>query len=236
MATDGMIKTRKRVQQAVEQAEAEQRRQMMLKRIEMASTGLKAFRDHKPVEAARNFQMYLRIMEDWKGASEGGLNPSLFDVKKEQAELLLISGIYWDLVKLYDRTKSDKKHKEFLHYLEKYILFSKGMPFQALCAETLRKYLAVEKPRHKEDFKNAYRIIAVSKCFVATALADVTHVDTMPRLRSFRDEVLMRSRAGRVAVRAYYRFGPLSADVVANLPEPLRVLMAKALDRFARRI
>ncbi|MCM2279120.1 MAG: hypothetical protein NDJ89_13675 [Oligoflexia bacterium] len=234
MSRDALAKTRKKVQQAVEAAEAEYRRQLQVKRIELASAGLRAYQQRRHAEAARNFHTYLRILEDWKGCGEGGLTPSLFDPKKEAAELLLISGVYWDLVKLYDRTKSIQKQNDFLHYLEKYILFSRGMPFQGLCAETLRKYLAIEKPRHREDFKNAYKMIAVNKCFIATALCDLTDVETVPRLRALRDDTLARTSLGRWLTRTYYRVGPPAAFVVERLPERARALLARGLDRLAR--
>ncbi|MCM2322238.1 MAG: hypothetical protein NDJ90_03145 [Oligoflexia bacterium] len=234
MAKDGLAKTRRKVQQAVEQAEAEYRRQLQVKRIELAAAGLRAYQQRRHGDAVKNFHTYLGILEDWKGCGEGGLTPSLFDSKKEAPELLLISGIYWDLVKLYDRTKSIQKQNDFLHYLEKYILFSKGMPYQGLCAETLRKYIAVEKPVHKEDFKNAYKMIAVNKCFIATALCDVTDVETVPRLRAFRDGTLASSRTGRFVIRAYYWSGPLLARAVERLPSGSRAGLGCALDGLAR--
>lgn len=234
MARDeGLSRTRRKVQQAVEQAEAEYRRQMLIKRIELASSGLKAFATGKHAEAVKNFKTYLHILEDWKGVGPGGLTPGLFDVQKDAAELLLMSGVYWDLVKLYDRTKSAEKQAEFLGYLEKYILFSKGMPFQALCAETLRKYLATEKPRHRDDFKNAYKMIAVHKCFVATALFDVTDPETIEFLRLFRDEKLSHSPVGRKFIDLYYRHGPRLAELTNRAPRPVRAALGRSLDLMA---
>lgn len=232
---EGIVRTRRKVQQAVEQAEAEHRRQLLRKRIQLANDGIRAVAAKKPIEAVRAFQTYIRILEDWKGVSEGGLTPSHFDAKKEAAELLLISGVYWDLVKLFDRTSSAGKQKEFLHYMEKYILFSRGMPFQALCSETLRKHISLGNPKHKDEFKHAYKLIAVTRCFVATALCDVTHVDTAPALREFRDEVLSRSALGRVFIQLYYRVGPALADFSEAWPRPLRVSAGRLLDLSARR-
>ena len=99
----------------------------------------------------------------------------------------MISGIYWDLVKLYDRTRSPQKKKEFRHYFQKYLLFSKGMPFQPLCAESIRKYISSDKPVHRGEFASAYRVLSPSRCFIATSLIDVTSTDTLPRLRELRD-------------------------------------------------
>jgi len=234
MASDEFSYARKRVQEAMERAEAEHKRLLQLKRMDLASQGLKAFHLGKPTEAATKLQTYLRIVEDWKGVPEGGLNPSLFDLKRDAAELLLISGVLWILVRLYDTTRSDPRRQDFVHYLEKYIVFSKGMTYQRLCAETLRKYIAVGKPRHKEELKNAYKVLAVSKCFIATELVDVTDVDTLPRLRVFRDRVLRRSKSGRAFTAWYYRNGPWMARVMAHMPHLVRRTVGIVLDRIAK--
>lgn len=208
---------------------------MLRRRIELAQGGVRALEAKKIPEAVKSFRSYLRILEDWKSVPEGGLTPSLFDVKADVAELLLISGVYWDLTKMYDRTKSADKQREFRHYLEKYIMFSRGMPFQHVCLETMRKYIANDKPVHKPEFKNAYKILGgTSTCFVATALLDVCEADTLPRLRGYRDERLSRTKSGRAFIRWYYRNGPMLAAVTDRLPETIRRGLGRLLDRFAR--
>jgi hypothetical protein len=228
-----MKRTRRRIQNQIEHQEEEHRRQLLRRRIELAHAGVRAFQMRRMGEAVKNFHTYIRILEDWKGCREGGLSPSLFDIQKDVAELLLISGVYWDLVKLYDRTKSVEKHKEFRHYMEKYILFSKGMPFQGLCGETLRKYISNEKPVHREEFKNAYKFITGSQCFVATSLIDHLGAETLPKLREFRDGPLARTSAGRGFTRWYYRSGPGLAAFVDRWPEAARRGAARMLDLMA---
>jgi hypothetical protein len=225
---------RKKVQNAIELAEEQHKRELLRKRIELANEGVRAYQMRKPGEAVKKFLTYIKILEDWKGCGDGGLNPSHFDKKADMAEMLLISGIYWDLVKLYDRTKSPQKHKDFLRYVEKYVLFSRGMPYQALCAETLRRYISNDKPLHRDDFKSAYRIMTGGKsCFVATALADVCEPATLPRLRRFRDEQLEPSRAGRAFTAAYYACGPSLAGLTDHLPQAARRALGRVLDRVA---
>jgi hypothetical protein len=150
------------------------------------------------------------------------------------AELLLISGVYWDLAKLFDRTKSPQRQADFKHYLEKYILFSKGQPFQHVCLETLRKYIANDKPVHTAEFKHAYKIMGGSSyCFVATSLADVCDERTLGRLRHFRDARLKRHAAGRGFVAWYYRSGPAMAAWADRQPRWLRRAMGLGLDWLA---
>lgn len=231
----GITRARRNAELQMEYNEKMHRLAMLRRRIELAQAGVRAFETKKFPEAVKNFHSYLRILEDWKSVPEGKLTPSHFEVKADVAELLLISGVYWDLTKLYDRTKSVDKQREFKHYLEKYIMFSRGMPFQHVCLETMRKYINNDKPIHKAEFKNAYKLLGgTSLCFVATSLMDVCEPDTMPRLRQFRDERLYSSPWGRAFIRWYYRNGPKLAAAVDRAPQGVRRGMGRGLDWFSR--
>jgi hypothetical protein len=230
-----VTRARRNAELQMEYNEKMHRLAMLRRRIELAQSGVRAYQARKIPEAVRAFHSYLRILEDWKSVPEGKLTPGHFDVKTDVAELLLISGVYWDLAKLYDRTQSPDKQREFKHYLEKYILFSRGMPFQHVCLETMRKYINNDKPLHKAEFKNAYKMLGGdSSCFVATSLMDVCEERTPARLRRFRDERLVASRSGRAFVRWYYRNGPRLATAADLSPEPLRRALGRALDQLAR--
>ena len=225
---------RSKIQRSIEVAKEEQRRELLRRRIELARSGLKSY-DHKQYgEAVRAFITYIRILEDWKGVPPGGLQPKNFDLKKDVAELLLINSVYWHLVKLYDQMKTQSTGSEFSHYIEKYILFTKGMPFQPLAAETLRKYQRSRGVNHPADLKNAYQLITGSRCFVATSLVDLGDEATVPTLRVFRDRVLRRTRPGRAFVRRYYRCGPVLAARLDQAPRWVRRVVSFALDVFAR--
>lgn len=225
---------RSRIQESIEKAEEERKQELFRRRVELARSGVRAYQSRKITEAVTAFHTYLKILEDWKGVPEGGLGPTHFDRKKDLPELLLITGIYWDLAKLYDRTTSPAKNREFKHYLEKFVLFSRGMPYQSVSAETLRKYVGHERPVHREEFRNAHKALGGSDCFVVTALSDVTDRDTLPLLREFRDGVLLKSSIGREFVSWYYRNGPRLARATDRLPEPMRRRLGRALDRLAR--
>lgn len=224
---------RRKVENELKRAEEERRRKLLYKRIEFARLGLVSYQKHKMGEAIKAFQAYIKILEELKGVGEGGLGPSHFDSKKDLSELVMISGIYWDLVKLYDQTKSQEKRKNFSHYLEKYILFSKGTPHQALCAEAIRKYMSGDKPVHRESLKNAYKHLSSNRCFIATELADILSLDTIPTLRNLRDTVLKRNSAGRWLVYHYYRKGIKIAKQLEKSPTFIRKTIGLSLDLFA---
>jgi len=232
-STDYTKRMASNIQASIEQAHQQQRRELFLKRLEIARTGVKKYQEHNIGDAVKAFHSYIHILEDWKGVAENGLSPSQFDRNRDLPELLLVSGVYWDLTKLYDRTRTPKTHREFLMFLQKYIQFSRGMPFQTLSAETLRKYISHGKPVHKKEFQNAYRTLAGSKCFVATSLVDVGAPGTVPRLRRFRDERLLTRPAGRAFVKWYYRSGPRLVARIDRLPTPFRWALAKIIDLVA---
>ena len=226
-------RNKRKVQEQIENAEREHKRKLFAQRIELARNGIRSYDKGRLAESASHLLAYIHILEEWKEIPEGSLSPSHFDRAKDMPELLLISGVYWDLAKMYDRTKSPERYKDFRHYLEKYVLFSKGMPFQGLCAETVRKYIQLGNPTHEKDFQNVYKSISMAKCFVATALVDTTRPETIDRLRSFRDGYLRERDWGRRFIAWYYRKGPRLAERVENWPHGARLTLGRALDRVA---
>jgi len=225
---------RSKIQESIDRAYAEHKHELFKRRIDLARQGVRNFELKRMVEAVKAFETYLTILHDWKGAPEGGLNPSYFDIKKDLPEMLLISGIYWDLAKLFDRTRN--KEREFRHYIEKFIVFTKGMPYQPVASETLRKYIRNDKPVHKDVFKSAYRTLTGSNCFIATSLVDVCDDGTIHALRDYRDSVLLRSLPGCLAVVVYQKVSPPIAWALDRMPEIVRALAGRSLDRVARGI
>jgi hypothetical protein len=216
---------------AAASAEQERRKKLLNQRVNLARTGIQAFHRRDQRTAIKCFLTYLKILEDWKGVEHGGLTPQHFDLSKDVTELLMISGVYWDLCKIYDRVAVE--NQEFHDFMRKYIQFSKGMPFQSVCAESLRKYVSKQRPKHLNEFKAAYKILGTTRCFIATSLVDVMSPETLFPLRSFRDRVLKQTQWGRIFIMWYYGHGPLLADQVDRLPRWLRKTIARCLDAFA---
>ena len=118
---------RDNIQASIEQAEKERKQELFKRRLELAREGIALYEAKNLAEATKKLLQYIRILEDGKRIKPGELHPSQFDRKNDQGELLLISGVYWDLAKLYDRTKSKAREKDLKAYLNKFVLFSKGM-------------------------------------------------------------------------------------------------------------
>lgn len=220
---------RERIQKTVDQAQDQRQRELFRKRLELARSAMGSFARKKPGEAVRSFFTYIKILEEWKKVPEGGLTPSHFDTKTDVPELLLVTGIYWDLAKLFDRTSSPERYKDFLHFLDKYIVFSKGTPYERVAAETLRKYLSHNKPVHVREFKNAYKTLVPSRCFIVAELGPQIRPLHRHGLRRFRDEVLKRSKWGRSLVATYYLRGPGWAARLRNSSPALRGALARMI-------
>ncbi len=225
---------RSQIKQSISDLQARQKTEQFQRRIEIARAGIASYESKRFSEAIQLFNQYLKILGDWKGVKAEDLSPRHFEAKEEQNEKLLITGIFWDLAKLYDRTKNPKNVPRLKQYLGKYVDFSKGADYQALCSETIRKYVVANKPLHKAEFNAALASLMDQKCFVITALADgLTSDEVLPFYR-FRDEVLSRSRMGRGVIGVYYRVGPLFARVLNRSPSSVKTAARKLVRFFAK--
>lgn len=227
---------RQRIEEQMAKAEKERQDRLFQARLNLVREAMVLYHRKKFAEATNKFKSYLKTLEDYKGVSEGELHPKHFDKEKDLTELLMITAVYWDLVKLYDRTKDPVKQKEFSHYMHKYQIFSKGMPFETVTAESLRKYIYNNKPVHKDLFKQAYKNLGGKDCFVVTAVSDYGDPLTIPTLRVFREVVLRKSTFGRAFIGIYNFIGPHLAQLVLNFPHLIRRRLALVFDRLAHRV
>ena len=230
------IRARKKVKAQIEKAERERQLQLFQKRMELARAGAIFFRQGKVKEAVQNYYSYLEILEKTKNIEKGGLQPKHFDNKKDIAELLLLSGVFWDLAKLHDRAKKKEKDDRLVFYLTRFVMFSKGMPFQNISSELVRKYLVNGLPKNRKDFKDAHIQLGGGKCFIATAVEDYCEPTTLPALRIFRDEVLLKSLLGTAFVSIYYQIGPSLARLTLRTPEKFQKWLAKGFNYLAKKL
>ena len=227
------IRARKKVKAEIEKAEREKHLMLFQRRMELARNGATAFREGKIRESLQNYYGYLDVLERSKNIPRGKLDPKYFDQKKDIAELLLLSGVFWDLAKIYDRG-GKKSTDKVLQFLDMFVTFSSGMPFQKISAELVRKFLVNGMPKHRAEFKDTHIRLGGGKCFIATAVEDYCEPQTLPLLRRFRDQYLLKRAWGRGFVRVYYRLGPGLARLVLRTPEGLQKKIAKKLDQVAK--
>jgi hypothetical protein len=123
-----------------------------------------------------------------------------------------------------------KTYEKLKFFLDRFVAFSRGMPFQHVSAELIRKFLVNGNPRHRREFKDAHLKLGGGKCFLATAVEEHLDPSTLPVLRRYRDEVLLQQRAGQIFVKIYYQIGPTLARGMIRLPEGIQKGFAKLVD------
>jgi hypothetical protein len=213
---------RHRLEKQLARQQEDKRKELLKKRIEIAKEGVALYQRGQVIASVRKYSQYLLICEMWKKCGKGGLTPDQFDHKKDLFELVLISGIYWDFSKLYDKSKKGEQRSDLKVYLNKYVAFSKGFPYQPLSKEALRRYINSGKCQHLDEFKLAYKQLGGGKCFIAHALLDEMPFSDLSTLQNFRDLILRRSVNGRKFTAWYYRHSPRVARWIEPAPRWLK--------------
>lgn len=169
-------------------------------------------------KAVEGYSRYLNIMAKYYFIKEEELKPKLFDQKKEIAEILLISQVYWSLAKAYDR--NPKLKAECKRYLDQFVIFSLGYKHQYINSEMIRKFIKKGIAYNPKLFEMAYKRIQVEskKCYIATYCFNENHHVTND-LRKFK-LLLHKYAFGISFINNYYRFSP----PLINFCEKHRVL------------
>ena len=95
----------------------------------------------------------------------------------------------------------------------------------------VRPPVAAQTPSQRAPVPVKEDAAAQPDCFVATVAFGGPDAADVQALRAFRDQTLVRYRAGRLFTTAYYRYGPRLAGIVAR-HAPLRRAAAFTLHRF----
>lgn len=194
------------------------------------------------VEAIKYYLEYLDILASYHDTSEGKLSPNLFDDKQELAEIFLISHVYWDLAKAYDR--SLRLHKESARCLQQFVKFTINFKFQYINSELIKKFLKKKMAHHPKNFEKAYHDIKVNskQCFLATYCFESEHF-VVTALRNFKMKKLNHSRWGTLFIAYYYGISPKlinfcqrhpipSKWIVIAVLRPLLFSLAKVINKF----
>jgi|GEM_PF-5138412 len=219
--------------------EAEKRKQdrqfleELSKRITIAREGRTHIERKNFPAAMASYRRFLSITARSFDVQVEELTPSLFDESRRVAESLIISSIFFDLLKMLDKLDSGSAREERVLYHKLFLRFTKGMPFQHFAAENIRKHLTYSNSLvNKAEFWATYKaIVGKQFCIVASWAFNSESSVEVNRLRRFRDEVLRKNRAGRTFTRAYYRHGQKVAEVLAKTPGA-RAVSRRALSLF----
>ena len=138
MAEDNKPKQESRLT-AVERAEQERREKMWEMRKALLQRGHRAMQVKQYGDAAVSYEKYLRILELVFNVPQGNLTPEVFKEASKTAEMSIVAGVYWDLMRIYDTSQkfSDR---------------------QAAYAKQLSKFAPVT-PLHNDIIKQAQEFI-----------------------------------------------------------------------------
>lgn len=157
-------------------------------------------------KAVEGYCKYLNIISSYYWIKEEELKPQIFDAKRDAAEMLLISQVYWGLAKAYDR--NPKLQGECKRCLDQYAKFSIGFKHQYLNSEMVRKFLKRGIAYNPKLFEMTYKRIQVEskKCYLATYCFGEDDQVTR-HLRTFKTRI-QHTYFGYQFVCYYYRVGP----------------------------
>lgn len=160
-------------------------------------------------EAAISYEKYLKLVEMVFESAKGQLTPQMFKEAAKTSELTVISGVYWDLVRVYDT--SDQYGDRQKHAAKQLAAF---VPFTPIFPDIVKKALIFQRQaRHPEIVKqflsaaNAKR----SRCFIATSAFNSPIQHEVLVLRQFRDHRLRKMAWGRQFIKVYYAYSPAVA-------------------------
>ena len=193
--------------------------------------GQKFRQNNDMARAIEHHLQYLNTLAIYFDMEEQNLSPNLFDKEKDGWELLLVSQIYWDLAKYYDR--GENFYKDFIHSLDQFVIFTVGFKHQNLNAKTLRAFMRQRVARHPKDFQEAYKKIhqETKACLIASDLYGEQGFKTQ-KLRAFKKN-LLNSRWGFYCCEVYYQnVCPLYFFLSSKFGNFFRLPFKKMLDFF----
>ena len=175
-------------------------------RFKQMRLGQECYKKGDAAKAIEYYSNYLHILAQYFGTEEKNLRPEMFDRKKDIGEILLISNIYWNLAKTYD--KNLKFQHQSTRCLEQFLRFTKGYKHQYANTRLLKNYINSGRPRNQKEFKRIYETIKTqaTPCFVSTYCfghdAPVTN-----QLRLLKKDI-SGNFLGDVFIKTYYQLAP----------------------------
>jgi len=157
-------------------------------------------------KAVASYNKYLESLANYYEITEDKLHPDLFMKDKNLAEVLLVSQVYWDLAKAYDRSPQLKKECE--RCLNQFVKFSLGFKFQFINSEMLRKFVKKKAAYNPKFFESAFEKLKMNSkaCYIATFSLENDPI-TLNSLRNFKFKLMNNGHSN--LVEKYYQLSPL---------------------------
>ncbi|PIP91153.1 MAG: hypothetical protein COW01_05740 [Bdellovibrionales bacterium CG12_big_fil_rev_8_21_14_0_65_38_15] len=168
-------------------------------------------------KAVQFYSQYLNILAQYFDVPESSLSPAFFNRENDLAEMLLISHVYWDLGKAYDR--SPNLTLESIRCLKQFVAFTIGFKYQYANSQMVKKFVRQKLAHNPKAFKDTYEKIRIEAkgCYIATLCYGSLDPRTIA-LRDYRDTVLSRYNLGKVFIHIYQVISPIFVRVLITFP------------------
>lgn len=194
---------------ADEVARDERKKKMWSSRTALIRRGHALMGNQMYSEAAATYEKYLKLLELIFDCPTGELSPESLKDSAKTAELTIIVGVYWDLLRIYDT--SDQHTEKQINAAKQ---LAKFVPLTPVFPDMLKKAESYAKNSKHPDVVRIFLNSAKKKrtrCFVATSAFESPLATEVQFLRSYRDLVLKKSSLGRNFIIFYYKFSPYFA-------------------------
>lgn len=197
-------------------------------RLKILRKGQEFYQQDDIPKAVDYYTQYLMALAQFHKVEEPKLSPKFFDKEKELAELLLISHVYWDLAKAYDR--SPNLHNESVRCLDQFVKFTTGYKYQYVNARMLRNYIRKRMAHNSKAFKQAYERIQVESkgCFIASDIYGFQHANTK-ELRDIKLRIVQTNSGRKLAEFYYQTICPIYFNLFELSPSAHHYMIKKPL-------
>ncbi len=214
-----------------EQEAKEKTRELLWKnRIETVREARDLLNRGLPAEAAVAYEKYIKILEIAFGIDPGELTPAHFVLPQHRPEISVLTGVYWDLLRIYDGTNryGDQQDKAAMKLAE----FSRFSTMNAKIVKNAKKLK--KSANNPEAFKLFLRTseVKTGACFIATAACGNYRHPIVFELILFREKCLRPYVWGRAIISLYQILSPPIADIIRE-NKILRTMVKRLLFKIA---
>lgn len=211
---------------AQDRATEDRKKRLWQSRVPLIKRGHVLMANRLYSEAAISYEKYLKVLELVFGCKPGQLTPESLKESARTAELTIIVGAYWDLMRIYDSNdKYTDRQKHASSQLAKFINYTPIYP------DIMKKAAVFATQAKHPDIIKTFMSNAKKKrtrCFVATSAFNNPVSFEVQILRSYRDRVLKQNFFGRKFILIYYKISPGIAHFLDHqtwLKPAVRVLL-----------
>lgn len=201
---------------AQERAVGDRKKKLWQSRVPLVKNAHALMANRQYSEAAVSYEKYLRLLEIVFDCQPGMLTPEALKESAKTAELTVIAGVYWDLLRIYDASEQYlDRQRHAGQQLARFINYTPVFP------DIMKKAEIFLKQARNPDIIKSFIGTAKKKrtrCFIATSAFEAPTSLEVQFLRIYRDRTLKNSFWGRKFVWSYYKISPAVAVFLDRQP------------------